>query len=115
MPLTGLGSGSGAVLAFTEAFSATAAAAADNVWGDWDLSAIVPVGCACVFVHVRNTSLTTAYDVGVRTNGSALARIVSLVPCGVIEFPVLPDANRVIEIYASLKTMVTFRVIGWLS
>ena len=109
MPITGA-----TPLAFTEAFSAAQQATANGTWQDWDLSAIIPTGCVCVFVLIVNLD-SSENDVGCRTNGSALARLFETVYNDAVVFPVVPDVNRVIEIYAEAYAKFNFRVIGWLS
>ena len=102
---------------FTELAGGEAhATTAQSTWEDYDISAIIPAGAVSALVMIYN-SYGTAYTVGARKNGSALARTF-VVGAGAGEEVTLlteVDANRILELYDSSGTpgLVDFSIMGY--
>jgi len=73
-----------------------------DVWEDWDISGIVPVGTIYAEVMVTHISAATRYA-GVRKNGSALERKYYCQGYFCFTTMVAVDANRIIEIFSSTE------------
>lgn len=108
-----------APLAFTELFSSVHVADTEGAWEDWDISAIIPTGCAAVEVAIEKHANGS---VGARADGSALARLFSFQFSASTEHqPVTVTvpigATRVIEIYDSVQSSnpSNFYIIGYWS
>ena len=72
---------------------------ADGVWGDWDISGIIPVGTLLVLIGVYKIG---AIDwVGVRKGGTALVRTFELEAPTTAFIPTLPSATRTIGIMST--------------
>ena len=87
-----------------------------STWEDWDVSALVPSGGRSVLVLVAPTAYSDlAETVGVRKNGSALARTISVNPIHAHPFTWLTecDTNRIIETYASDIGRWFFNIVGY--
>ena len=101
-------------LAGTDQVTASGQGLGDGAWGDWDLSAII--GAGSTVVEIRIEKLIATDDVGVRKNGSALARSFSALKAQSIVISVECDANRVIEIMSNdVSDSDTFSVMGYWS
>lgn len=107
-------------LAFTELVGGEAHQVGINdTWGAWDLSAIIGVGAKSALVDIFY-KLSATNNVGVRKNGSALNRWLSMKASAGTEHhhtAVLTevDANRVIECYGKTGASVTFSILGYWS
>lgn len=98
---------------FTEAYT-SAKDGAENNWDDWDLSGIISADARVVFVAYFATTSTGAP--GARTNGSSDERRSSgnAVVGAMYLFPVAPDDDGIIEIFASHPNNGHWRVMGWM-
>lgn len=91
-----------------------------NTWEDWDLSASVPAGTKAVEVEIRILASGNQVS-GARKKGSALARTRATGTPDNIDvcfrnLVTEVDANRVIQIYASLATTaIQFNILGYWS
>jgi len=106
-------------LTFTELDSAVHnASGAVDTWEDWDLTAIVPAGTVAVLVGICNIAQNSLLTGGARKNGTALTRYF-LVGYGshAVQTHILTecDANRIIDIYASVLAEVDFFIMGYWS
>lgn len=112
--------GGGGGVAFTElAGGENKAVAVASTWGDWDLSAIVPIGTKSVLVAVGAS--TALYVTGARKKGSTLERTTPGVDFAAasltgwaMTFLTECDVNRVIQIYCS-NTGPKFNILGYWS
>lgn len=90
-------------------------AAGAGAWEDWDISAIVPAGSLSALIDIRNASGTSQL-VGIRKNGSALVRALSLYNATSRTWLTEVDANRVVEIYVATSAAgVYYNVLGYWS
>lgn len=69
---------------------------ADGVWYNWDLSGTLPVGTETAEIHILKNVATDS--VGVRADGSALAREQDILKAQVMTFLVEVESTRIIEI-----------------
>ena len=106
-------------LAYTEAFATAGSPTVDATWQDVDLtSAGVPDGAVAEFA-LENDFATGENNMGVRTNGSSLARLLNIHDAagGGGDFGrlhVLSDSTATIEFYhQDVSDAHTFRVLGY--
>ena len=69
---------------------------ADGVWYNWDLSGTLPEGTETAEIHVLK--LVASDSVGVRADGSALAREQDILKAQVMTFLVEVEATRIVEL-----------------
>lgn len=104
------GAGAFTDLDLTDSHQATANA----TWEDWDISGIVPAGTVMVLLWIELGQ--NGVVLGVRGNGSSDDRKRTMYTIGGNPMiSVVPDVNRVIEIYDQLATTSTstFRLVGY--
>jgi len=84
----------------------------DGIWANWDLSGTLPVGTKSVDIIIHK--LVATDSVGVRTNGSALAREFDTLLLQQLVLTVPVSADRIIEIQSDdVSDGDTFSVIGY--
>ena len=99
-------------LAGTATTTAAGQGGGDGVWVDWDLSAIIGAGSTVVEICIEKFIATDA--VGVKKNGSDLARSVRLLKLQTIVLNCECDANRVIKIMSDdVSDADVFSVMGY--
>jgi hypothetical protein len=81
-----------------------------NVWEDWDLSLLIPVGAVAVEIRIENAQ---NYPGGVRTNGSALVRYVSNSDTDNLCVMVGVGIDRIIEVYSGTNDERDFYLEGY--
>ncbi len=92
--------------------TATAQGGTDGIWADWDLSVTLPVGTKSVDIIIHK--LVATDSVGVRTNGSALAREFDTLLLQQLVLTVPVAADRIIEIQSDdVSDADTFSLIGY--
>jgi len=86
---------------------------ADSVWEDWDLSASIPSGGLYAEILVKMTA-TGPNNIGVRANGSAVTRYITMYNYDTFTFTVKLDAGRIVERYSGgAAANAKFTVIGY--
>ena len=86
----------------------------DGAWGEWDLSGTLPVGTAAASIAINKKVATDS--VGVRADGSALARSMPALKLEVVVVSVKVVASRKIEIMSGdVSDADTFSLIGYWS
>ena len=83
-------------LAGTVTTTAAGEGAGDGAWVDWDLSGTLPVRTETAEIHIYKLSATDS--VGVRKDGSALAREQELLKFAILTVMVEVEATRIVEI-----------------
>jgi hypothetical protein len=82
-------------------------------WVDVDVSAYVPSGATGVILQVQNPALTTAYEYGVRKNGSTDTWMNAKRTARDLSTLILMtglDANRIFEVYVENTTVKTYLI-----
>ena len=105
---------------YTEAFSATFNNTTVNTWQDADITDYAPDGRVVTIGMVANATPSVYYiDMGVRTNGSSLARIINIPDNGYAgdysssTMTVKSDSNGIIETWSGDLSETTFQVLGY--
>lgn len=98
---------------FTEAYGTQTSAAGADAWEDWDVSAIVGINEAVVFL-VLSEIAAAGVTAGVRTNGSTSERLFSLAANEDLLLVALTDALGVLERRCNTAAnRAGFRIVGW--
>lgn len=94
--------------------TANAEGAGDGAWIDWDLSATLPVGS--VVAEIAINKLVATDNVGLRKDGSALARTIPALKLEVVIMDCEVAASRIVEILSGdVSDLDTFSLVGYWS
>jgi len=92
--------------------TADALGAGDGAWIDWDLSATLPMGTVAADILIQKLIATD--DVGVRRNGSGLARTTNTLKSQALTITAEVGADRILEIMsADVSDLDTFALMGY--
>ena len=86
----------------------------DGEWGDWDISGTLPSGTVAADIMVQK--LGAADLVGVRKDGSGLARSITALKSQILTFPTEVTSTRIVEIMSNdVSDADPFLLVGYWS
>ena len=92
--------------------TANALGLGDGAWGNWDLSATLPVGAFVAEIAI--TKLVASDTAGLRKDGSALNRSFTLVKLQVVVLTVEIIASRIVKIMSGdVSDLDNFQLVGY--